>query len=229
VRTSLFGKVLVAVVAALVGFVLVSQFRGQRRFTRQLQAESETDLARILSSLNTEADSLRDEIASLRLQLQDVQTSSRRDDAAAKSAQAQLLQLQVLSGTVPVHGPAVAVNVDDPERSLRYDALIDLVEELRDAGAEALAVNGQRVGAASAFSPQPGAIDLDGSPLRSPYRVVAIGDPATLEAGLDIRGGAVETLSAARGVHVTIDRVPDTTLPALARTPTLRAAHPVAS
>jgi uncharacterized protein YlxW (UPF0749 family) len=229
VRGSLFGKILVALVAALVGFVLVSQFRGQRRFSRQLQAESETDLARILSSLNGEADSLRDEIASLRLQLQDVQTSSRRDDAAAKSAQDQLTQLQVLSGTVPVHGPGVAVNVEDPEHSLRYDALIDLVEELRDAGAEALAVNGQRIGAPSAFAPQGGAIALDGTALHAPYRVVAIGEPATLEAGLEIRGGAVETLSAARGVHVAVERLPDTTLPALARTPTLRAAHPVAS
>ena len=54
-------------------------------------------------------------------------------------------------------------------------------------------------------------------------------EPATLEAGLEIRGGAVETLSAARGVHVAIERLPDTTLPALARPPTLRAAHPVAS
>jgi uncharacterized protein YlxW (UPF0749 family) len=228
-RTSLLGRVLVALVAALVGFVIVSQFRGQRRFSRQLQAESETDLARILSSLNGEADSLRDEIASLRLQLQDVQSSSRRDDAAAKSAQDQLAQLQVLAGTVPVHGPGVSVNVDDSDRSLRYDALIDLVQELRDAGAEALAVNGQRIGAASAFFPQGGAITLDGTALRSPYRVVAIGDPATLEAGLTIRGGAVETLTAARGVHVNVDRQPDATVPALTQTPTLRAAHPVAS
>jgi uncharacterized protein YlxW (UPF0749 family) len=229
VRTSFLGRILVVVVAALVGFVIVSQFRGQRRFSRQLQAESETDLARILSSLNGEADSVRDEVASLRLQLQDVQSSSRRDDAAAKAAQDQLADLEVLAGTVPVHGPGVAVNVDDPEHSLRYDALIDLVQELRDAGAEALAVNGQRIGASSAFFAQSGAIALDGSALHPPYRVVAIGDPATLEAGLTIRGGAVETLTAARGVHVNLDRQSDVTLPALVQPPTLRVAHPVAS
>jgi uncharacterized protein YlxW (UPF0749 family) len=229
VRTSLLGKVLVAVVAGLVGFVLVSQFRGQRRFSRQLQAESETDLARILSSLNGQADSLRDEIASLRLQLQDVESSSRTDEAAAKTAQEQLAGLEVLAGTLPVHGAAVAVSVDDPEHTLRYDSLIDLVQELRDAGAEAVAVNGQRVGAASAFAPQAGTIALDGTALRAPFRVTAIGESATLEAGLTIRGGAVETLSAAKGVHVDVQRQADLTLPALTRAPTLRAAHPVAS
>jgi len=67
VRTRLSTRVLAALVAGIVGFVLVSQLRGEQRFTRRLQAESESDLARILSSLNSEADSLRDEIASLRL------------------------------------------------------------------------------------------------------------------------------------------------------------------
>src|SRR3982750_1441913 len=121
-RSSVLGKVLVALVAALVGFVLVSQFRGQRRFSRQLQAESETDLARILSSLDGEADSVRDEIASLRLQLQAVESSTRQDDAAARTAQEQLADLEVLAGTVPVHGPGIAVEVADPDHSIRHDA-----------------------------------------------------------------------------------------------------------
>lgn len=228
-RASLLGKVFVALVAAVVGFVLVSQFRGQRRFSRQLQAESETDLARILSSLDSEADSLRDEIASLRLQLQDVETSSRRDDAATRAAEDQLADMEVLAGTVPVHGPGVTVDVDDPGHSLRYDSLIDLVQELRDAGAEAMAVNGMRIGAASAFFPQGGAITLDGTPLRAPYRVTAIGESATLETGLAIRGGAVETLSAVKDVHVDVRREGDVKLPALTELPTLRAGHPVGS
>jgi uncharacterized protein YlxW (UPF0749 family) len=228
-RVSHLGHVVVALVAAVVGFVLVGQFRGERRFTSQLQAESESDLARILSSLNGEADSLRDEIAGLRLQLQAVQTSSRRDDAALRAAQDQLADLEVLAGTVPVHGPGVVVTVSDPDSSLRYDSLIDLVEELRDAGAEALAVNGQRVGTRSAFFPQGRGIALDGTVLSPPYKVTAIGQPPTLETGLGIRGGAVETLSSAKSVHVDVARQPDLVLPALQNAPTLRVSHPVGS
>ena len=51
-RPTMATKVMAGIVAAILGFVLVSQLRGERRFTRKLQAESETDLARILSSLN---------------------------------------------------------------------------------------------------------------------------------------------------------------------------------
>ena len=228
-RTRLSTRVLAALVAGIVGFVLVSQLRGEQRFTRRLQAESESDLARILSSLNSEADSLRDEIASLRLQLQSLQTSSQRDDVAVRAAQDQEADLAVLAGTVQVHGPGIVVAIQDPSGALRYDSLIDLVQELRDAGAEALSVNDQRVGATSSFFPQGDAIALDGSRLQPPYRVTAIGEAATLASGLAIRGGAVETLSAFKGVKVQVERHPDVVVPALARPPSFKAAHPVSS
>src|SRR5947208_13262676 len=103
------SRIAVALVAAAVGFLLVSQLRGQPRFTQRLEAESEGDLARILSSLNTETDSLRDEIATLKIQLITLQTSSQQDATAARAAQDQLDALEVLAGTVPVHGPGVVM------------------------------------------------------------------------------------------------------------------------
>ena len=228
-RTSLAGKVLVALVAAAVGFLLVSQLRGEQRFSRRLQAESESDLARILSSLNTEADSLQDEIASLKLQLLSLQTSSQRDDAAVRQAQEQLAALQVLAGTAPVHGPGVVVRIEDPQASVHYDALVDVVQELRDAGAEAIAIDRVRVVASSAFSEGSGGIVLDGTALSVPYEVTAIGAPPTLESGLSIPGGAVDTLSAARGAHVTITRQADVSLPAVLHAPSFQVGHPVGS
>jgi uncharacterized protein YlxW (UPF0749 family) len=221
--------VAVGIVAVLVGFLLVSQLRGQERFSRRLQAESEGDLARILSSLNTESDGLRDEIDTLRVQLLTLQSSQQRSDAAVRATQDQLSDLEVLSGTVPVRGPGAVLSVDDPNRTLGYDSLIDVVEELRDAGAEALAINGHRVGVASAFTEHQGALLLDDVALDVPYVVSAIGDPATLESGLEIPGGAVDTLAAGKGVHVSVVRLTDMVLPALARPPSFKAAHPIAS
>ena len=225
----LAGRLAVALVAAAVGFLLVSQLRGQPRFTQQLEAESEGDLARILSSLNTETDSLRDEIATLKIQLITLQTSSQQDQAAARAAQDQLDALEVLAGTVAVHGPGVVMHIEDPKRSVTYDVMVDIVQELRDAGAEAVAVDGHRVGAASAFTEPDGAVALDGQTLSPPYRVEAIGQPDTLDAGLSIPGGAVDTLTASKGVTVAVDRQADVHLPALSRPPTLSAARPVAS
>lgn len=213
---SFLGRVAVAVIAGIVGFLLVSQLRGQERFTQRLEAESEGDLARILASLNAESDSLREEIASLKLQLLTLQNSSARDDAAVRAAREQLDALQVLAGTVPVHGPGVVVEIEDPRHSLNYDTMVDVVQELRDAGAEAIAVSDVRVGVASAFSPSPDGVSLDGVVLRPPYRVVAIGRPETLDAGLRIPGGIIDTLAASKGVRVSVKRLADVQVPALA-------------
>jgi uncharacterized protein YlxW (UPF0749 family) len=223
------GPVFVLVVTGLVGFLLVSQFRGTQRFSQRLSAESEGDLARILASLTTEADSLRDEISALKLQLVDLEASSRSDEASAKAAEDQLQALQVLAGTVPVAGPGLTLDIQDPGGAVGYDTLIDVVQELRDAGAEAVAVNGQRVGVSSAFANTSGKVALDGVVLTAPFKVSAIGQPATLESGLKIPGGALDALAALKDVHVELQRSARLDLPPLATPPTFRSAHPVSS
>lgn len=223
------GPVLVLVVTAVVGFLLVSQLRGDVDLTQRLEAESEEDLARILANLNNEADSLREEIATLRVQLADLEASSRSDESAVRAAEEQLQALEVLAGTVPVTGPGVVVDISDPEDSVAYDTLIDVVQELRDAGAEAVAVNGRRVGVASAFSEDKGTVLLDGAALAAPYRVSAVGQPATLEGGLKIPGGALDTLGALKGVTAQVQRSTKLDLPALAKAPAFRVARPVGS
>lgn len=228
-RTVVGGPVLVLVVTAVIGFLLVSRLRGEERFTQRLEAESEEDLARILAGLTTEADSLREEVSGLRLQLAELQASSRSDEAADRTAEQQLQALEVLAGTVPVTGTGVAVRILDPEDSITYDTLIDVVQELRDAGAEAVAVNNRRVGANSAFGEDDGVVVLDGAPLAAPYHVTAIGQPATLEGGLEIPGGALDTLHALKGVDVTVQRLPKVDVPALAKAPAFRVARPVGS
>ncbi|MGI8792019.1 MAG: DUF881 domain-containing protein [Acidimicrobiales bacterium] len=223
------GAMVVVVLAALVGFLLIGQVQGPRRPAPVLAAETEGDLARILAGLNTEADALQAEIADLKIQLNDLRRSSESDAAAAQAVIDQLRSLQVLAGTVAVTGSGVAVTVADTSKVVGYDAMIDIVQELRDAGAEAVAVNGRRVGVASAFSDRAGAIVLDGITLSPPYRVEAIGQPATLDGGLKIPGGAVDAISALKGVRIQVERQAKVTLPALAEPITFRAARPVAS
>lgn len=223
------GPVLVVIATGVVGFLLVSQLRTTERFTQRLEQESEEDLARILASLTGEADALRDEISDLKLQLADLRATNREDDSAGRAAEQQLQALSVLAGTVPVTGPGLTLRIEDPEGSVGYDTLIDAVQELRDAGAEALAVNDRRIGVASAFSERDGRVLLDGAPLSTPFRIVAIGQPATLDGGLKIPGGVLDTLEALPGVRSEVSRSARLDLPALARPPAFRVARPVGS
>lgn len=229
IRSISTGPLLIVCVGALVGFLLMGQLRGSERFRQRLEAESEADLTRILAALTTEADALRDEIGNLKLQLLRLETSTARDDAAVEAAETQLRSLQVLAGTVPVTGPGISVVITDPDDAVGYDTLVDVVQELRDAGAEAIGVNGRRVGVTSAFASREGRVLLDGSVIRPPYRVEAIGQAATLEGGLKIPGGGIDTLESLRGVAVVVERTSPLEIPALRSPPSFRVARPVTS
>lgn len=226
-RGGLGRPVLLAVAAALVGFLLVGQLQGPRRESPPLEAESEGDLARILADLNAEADALQNEIAELKVQLNELRRFSQDETAAVQAAEEQLRNLQVLAGTTPVTGPGLVMSITDPNDLLTYDALIDIVQELRDAGAEAVAVNDLRIGVATAFAERDGTITVDGTALTSPYRVAAIGQPATLEGGVKIPGGAVDAVSTVKGVRVELSKQASVSLPALARPPEFDVARPV--
>ena len=214
------------VLAAAVGFVLVSRFGDQEDLQARLQTASEADLGRILAGLTAEADSLRDEISTLRLQLQDLETSTERGVTAQEAASSRLAALSVLAGTVPVTGPGIVISITDPVNRLGYEQFVDVIQELRDAGAEAIAVNGLRVGAGSAFSAEDGRVLLDGRPLRAPFRVEAIGAADTLQGGLEIRGGVTDTLSSLTQVTVSLGKRSALELPALLRHPTFEVAEP---
>lgn len=223
------GSALVVVATAAVGFLLVSQLGTSQRFTQRLEAESEEDLARILASLTDEADALRDEISDLKVQLVNLRNSSRQDGTAERAARKQLDALSVLAGTVRVTGPGLTLVVDDPDGAVGYATLIDAVQELRDAGAEAVAINDLRIGVASSLAEREGRILLDGSALSAPYRVTAIGQATTLEGGLKIPGGVLDALDALRGVRAEVQRSAKLDVPALTRAPAFRVARPVGS
>jgi len=224
---SVAARALVALSVGVVGFLVAAQLGSTHRGTEHLALESESDLTRIFSSLNEESAALRDEISQLRLELAALQSSAERDQLARDAAERQLADLQILAGVVPARGPGVAVHIADPKGSFEFQLLLDLVQELRDAGAEAIAVNGRRVGGTTAFSHGRDGVTVDGQAVTQPYEVLAIGDPSTLEVGLKIPGGAVDTLDALDGTKVSVERRSDVRVPALDHPPTFKAAHPL--
>ena len=222
------GSVAVVVIGALAGYLLVAQLRGTQSFDQRLAGESQGDLVQILSELNTQAANLRDEIDTLKVDILGLQSSSQSDADALGQAEQRLADLEVLAGTVPVTGPGIVLSITDPRHQVGYDSLISVVEELRDAGAEAIAVDGHRVGGTSWFGQSGRTVQLDGIDLGEPYQVTAIGDSSTLQGGLQIPGGALDALSSLSGVTAGVARSAQLELRALA-TPLSGGGAPVGS
>ncbi|WP_022910087.1 DUF881 domain-containing protein [Aestuariimicrobium kwangyangense] len=154
------------------------------------------DLVQILDQLNANATKLRQDIANEEAAQRDLQSGADSRKVAQEKANARLKELQVLAGTVAATGPGIVITVVDPEHQVTGDMVLDAVEEMRDAGAEAVDVNGVRVVAQTWFGGSAGAVTVNGAPLQPPYVITVIGEPHALEEGARFRGGLVSQVQA---------------------------------
>jgi uncharacterized protein YlxW (UPF0749 family) len=88
----------------------------------------------------------------------------------------------------------VTITITDPDGVIESPTLLDAVQELRDAGAEAIQVGPSRVVVDTWFANDDGGVSVSGTRLVSPYRILAIGDPDTMLAALSIPGGVADSV-----------------------------------
>jgi uncharacterized protein YlxW (UPF0749 family) len=199
---------------AVLGFLLVTQLRATENIDERLDVEREEDLAQILADLSTQSDRLQEDITEQRLILLAFENSAQTEELALRSLQRRLSELQILAGTVDVEGPGIRLTIDDPRQEVTQELLVDTVQELRDAGAEAIAVNDTRLVASSAFSTRNGKLVLDEVPLEGPLVVHAIGPSQTIAEALSIPGGALDSLESRPQVTARVDALEQLTVPA---------------
>ncbi|HEX5494167.1 MAG TPA: DUF881 domain-containing protein [Mycobacteriales bacterium] len=199
------ASVLIGVLFALLGFGLAVQVHTNSS-TGGLATARQDDLVRILDDLSSREDRLRQQISSLQQARRELSSSGDKASVALSEARNRSTTLGILAGTIPARGPGVQITIHDPGHRLDAEDLLDVVEELRAAGAEAFQVGPVRIGMSSAFTEHNGAIVADGTPLSAPYVVLAIGDPGTLATALNIPGGVVASVRNAGGQAVVKQR-----------------------
>lgn len=188
----------IGVLTLLLGFAIAVQVHANSSGD-SLDSLRPDDLIGILDNQNARADRLRQQIAALQTNLAQLRDSGNRSAAARKQASQQTQALGILLGTLPATGPGVTITVTDPDGKLTGEDLLDVVEELRGAGAEAIQFGSVRVSTSTFFEGANGRIDVDGTELIAPYRLTAIGDAKTLDTALNIPGGVAATVRAAGG------------------------------
>jgi uncharacterized protein YlxW (UPF0749 family) len=189
---------LIGALTAALGFAIAVQVHAnsQADSLSNLRAD---DLIGILDNQNARGDRLRQQIAELEQTLRRLQDSGDRNAAARQQAEEDAAALGVLLGTLPATGPGVRVAITDPNNKLTAEDLLDVVEELRGAGAEAIQFGSVRVSTSTAFTTKDDAVAVDGAVQPAPYQVLAIGDPKTLDTALNIPGGVAAAVRAAGG------------------------------
>lgn len=208
---TLSQRLTLTLIAFLLGVLLMAQFAAQQRMDTKRVSASGANGALLISNLVEGNARLRQEVAGLDTQLDALRGATSL--ARLQTMADELERLRIVNGEVQVSGPGVQVTFDGPASALD---LQDLLNELRNAGAEAVAVNERRIVASSVIVPAPdGSLSVDNALLRRPYQFAAIGDPATLETALLRPGGLLAVFANSReGLNVSVQRRDRLTLPA---------------
>lgn len=214
-RRRVLSTTAVALACGLLGFLLVTQLRAAENISAELEGEREEDLATILANLSAETDRLQSESTDLRLTLLAFEESAEQEGLALRNLERRLEDFSILAGVVAAEGEGIVLTVEDPRGQLGPEHFVDTVQELRDAGAEAIDVNGVRLIVSSSFTVRNNRLLVDGTPATAPYRIAAVGPAETMARALAIPNGVIDTLHrAGEDVIASVDSRAQLTVPA---------------
>jgi uncharacterized protein YlxW (UPF0749 family) len=238
------GQVAVAVVMAVAGVLAVVTY-DQAAAGAQGREEVRAALAEDIEEESAVTDRLVVDLAAVRAEV-----TAARDDALAATAVGQraldrLADAELAAGLVPVSGPGLLVTLADAEPDADADPVGGTAEadprgQVRDgdlqlvvnalwaAGAEAVGINGQRLGPTTAIRFAGEAVLVDFRPVTSPYLVSAVGDPETLRERFltSPEVAALAAISESFGLRFEFAQEDELSLPA-GSPPELRSAVPV--
>jgi uncharacterized protein YlxW (UPF0749 family) len=197
-RRDPLASVLIGVLTLLLGFAFMVQVRAADD-AELLAGAREEDLVRILDELSAREERLRDQITDQRAALQQLTSSDSQAAAALEEATRRAEAIGILNGTVVARGPGLEMIIRDPEDAVRVADLLDVIQELRGAGAETMQIDGVRIGVSSAVTGSPGSLMIDGHPISAPYEVLVIGSPQNMETAMNIPGGVVQDVTRLAG------------------------------
>ena len=200
-------QAVVAVLLAVLGFAFVVQVRDTKA-NDTYAGLRESDLIEVLDGLTGTAERARREVERLESRRDELRDENQARSAALDEAEQRVRTLNIIAGLVPVSGTGLRVTITESTSRVSVGSLLDTVQELRTAGAEAMEFNDSiRLGADSSFDNAVGGIELDGQLLESPYVLDVIGDPHILRTALPFSTGPVETLESLDGASVTIEEL----------------------
>ncbi|HYL41700.1 MAG TPA: DUF881 domain-containing protein, partial [Candidatus Binatus sp.] len=180
------------IVAGLLGLLAVGQYRGQVGVPG-LADLSVQELGVLVANLNAQNDQLRAEVASLQRQQADLSTAQDRGQVAVTELQSDLGRIRAWGGLSGLAGSGVTITISGP---IGPDGVGDLVNELRNAGAEGISIAGVRLVPGVVVSGGVGALAVGGTPLGDGFEILAIGSPQILTGTLTRSGGVVAQLGA---------------------------------
>ena len=181
------------------------------------------DLMKQLNDARIKNEKLSELNVSLRLDIQSFKDEAAENSDFSKTILAQLERAEIMAGMGEVEGDGLIITVkdsayentiDDPNNYIIHDTdLLTIINELCDAGAEAIALNNERIISTTEIRCAGATVSVNNNRYAQPFTIKAIGDPGNLENAILMRGGVYDTLTA-WGIELEINKATDIKIPA---------------
>ena len=209
---SLAARISIFVVALVIGVLAVGQLNAHARPT-QISSLSAQELSTLIETLTARNRELRTGLADIRDQLRAYEVSGPQSASALQVSREDLRRITAFGGLAAVNGQGIEMTVDG---DLDPIAVNDLVNELRNAGAEAIAVDAVRITARSVAVQGPRSLLVDGVEVGQGFTLGAIGSPDGLLSAMQRPGGIISQLKLFIRATIEIRQVTSIELPASA-------------
>jgi len=218
------SQIALAAVLLLLGLLVVVQLRAQQAGTG-LETQSSQDLTLLIANLTTRNDQLRGDTADLERQLDAILAARAGGETALGQLRDDLVRVRLWSGIDSASGAGIRVLL---RGDLPAVAVSDLLNELRNAGAEAISIGGVRVVAGTVVAGPVGGLSVENTALGPRIEILAIGNPAALTGALTRVGGIAAQLEATHAAEVEVTPLDSILVPATERilVPTLGKPRP---
>jgi uncharacterized protein YlxW (UPF0749 family) len=179
----------------LFGLLVTLQWRTQLERS-ELSVRYNTPLVDAASALQREQDDLKKELAELRARLDEIQRNASTQSGAAQELQTRIDELKTSAGLTPVSGDGVVIQLDDArnvtvssrevDKSICHATdLTDIINTAWKGGADALAVNDERIVSSSSVYCVGSTIMVNGRLMSPPFSIAAIGPQNALLGAFD--------------------------------------------
>ncbi len=182
-------------VCLLLGLFLSWELQIQAAIKAASADQKTETLVSLVTNLETENAALESQLAAVRQETDTIVMNSSSSETQLTEQQHKLSQLQIRAGLTALEGPGVIVTLDDNKNILigddpnryviHYENLLFIVNDLRNAGAEAISINGQRIVVSSEIRCVGNVILINTTRLAPPFEISAIGDPTALAEAVD--------------------------------------------
>jgi uncharacterized protein YlxW (UPF0749 family) len=200
----------IGLVCLVLGIMVAVQFKTVKNNIGPVTEYRARELASQLKRVTTERDSLVELKNELEKKLRDYENAEAEGNVAAKFLTEELNKARIIAGLVDVEGPGIIMVLDDLKFSehynyniISYTDLLELVNELNAAGAEAISINDQRIISTTEIRQAGLHININTVKFAPPYTFKAIGEPKTLEAALRMRDGIIQRIEN-KGIGISI-------------------------